>query len=408
MFERMQWRAKRKLHKGVQQMLLAAPAKVPFPEKWWPIRNRYIRKAIEDKNYRLALKLAKNHGQVSGVELAEALWLSGWLKFVYVKDAKGAYEDFYKLFKGTQYPISKARASYWAARAARAHGTKEISDNWFKQASRYPTTFYGQMALVQRKEDMKLPEVPKAHRGIKRTYRNSELIAMSKLLFALKEDKQAFNLLKHLVGHVKNNKEVVAIMEVAESFVPSPYRVRLGKEAIKRGVYYTKLAYPQIALTKIAQADKPLALAIARQESEFDRYAKSNANARGLMQLLPSTAKQVAKKAGIRYNRSKLYSPQYNAKLGTLYATELKAKYDESILLMSAGYNAGPANVNSWINATAYLNTSLYDRINWIERIPFRETRSYVQRVFENYQVYKFLTDGVRDHKAIKRDIIEK
>src|SRR5208283_5108197 len=148
-YDRMRYRVRRYDDKGVREMLLDAPAHVPYPEKWWKTREVQIREAIGEKNYTMAKKLLANHAQTDGSEFAEATWLEGWLQNEFLNQPKLAYEAFTRIYSAVRFPVSKARAAYWAGRAAEKSGDSGAADNWYKSASAYPTTFYGQLAALK-------------------------------------------------------------------------------------------------------------------------------------------------------------------------------------------------------------------------------------------------------------------
>ena len=165
--------------------------------------------------------------------------------------------------------------------------------------------------------------------------------------------------------------------------------VRVGKTALRSGQYIVDYAYPIFRLPAV-EAENALVFAIMRQESEFSVRAVSPAGAQGLMQLMPGTAREMAKSRGLRYNRRKLLSdPSYNVRLGSAYIASMMERFSGSYPLAVAAYNAGPARVGEWLETYGDPRNGDVDAMDWVELIPFNETRNYVQRVLEGLQIYR-------------------
>jgi soluble lytic murein transglycosylase len=396
LYERMRWRARKQLESGVKEILLAAPARVPHPEKWWSYRVRLVRQALEDNNRAEALQLLQNHAQTSGAELADALWLKGWLTLRDTKDAATAYKEFYALYHHVSFPVSLSRGAYWAGIAAKANGNDDIAANWFLEASKHPTTFYGQLALLELPHPTALT-LPLAHTASPNfSASQRSLIALIKILARYQQQASVEKFITALAMQEKNAANLAAIGKLGEELVSAHLAVRVGKIAAQQAHQWLgKVSHPLPALGNLA-VEPALTLAITRQESEFNPRARSVANAMGLMQLLPSTAKSVANRWGIPYSEAVLYNPQTNMQLGSAYLLEMIDKWGGSYPLAIASYNAGAGNVNKWIAQFGRPPADLTGQLHWLEQIPFSETRNYVQRVLENLQVYRAMLGDKR------------
>lgn len=398
LFERARWRFSKKLYDGVSELLLQAPANPPYPAKWWPVRSYMIREMQQERRYDLALTLAKNHGQVSKIERSEALWMLGWTAFAFKNDLDTARTAFDELYKLVEYPVSKSRAAYWRGRVAKQGGDSVAAATWFRKAAAFPTTFYGQLGQEEFSPHapLPLPQFVKAAPGAADQFlaRSAMAQAVQRLVAYGGED-FALPIYLHLVRQSQTPAEAAAIADLGIRFGHKDFAVRAAKEALNKGIYLAEL-YPMSLPQTQVFGDKLLVLSITRQESMFDPKATSSANAMGLMQMLPSTAKREARALGIPFADYKLYEPAYNTHLGSYHLQELVAKFGGSYAMAAAGYNAGPSKPFQWRDRFGNPKLGAYQAIQWIESIPYGETRNYVQRILENYQVYQSLHSGGR------------
>jgi soluble lytic murein transglycosylase len=406
----MRWRASRDMKEGVEEMLLKAPATVPFPELWWPYRDRRIRDAVLNGRYAHAMKLLNNHGQTSSWQLAEALWLRGWLNLEYLNQPRQAYEDFYRLFKHVNFPVSKARGAYWAGRAAEKNGNTEIANSWFTQGASYPTTFYGQLCATKKAANAPLrmpahinPTAAERSRFMARAETRAVL-----LLAEVNRQDMAWSIMQNLVNLANTPAEHSLAANLPLEISRTDLGVKAAKLALQKNFVVQDVGYPVQNYTSKATIERPLVHAIIRQESEFNPRVSSPADARGLMQLLPSTAQETARRNGMAYRESGLYEPLYNVQLGSLYLQQLVNQFDNSYVKAIAAYNAGPGRVRQWQGIMGIPAKSPEAVINWMERIPFAETRNYVQRVLENLQVYRHMLNkgGQTPHLQIRQDLV--
>jgi soluble lytic murein transglycosylase len=335
-----------------------------------------------------------------GPEFAAAEWMSGWIALSFLDDPLLAKDHFEKFYNNVGYPISVARGAYWLGRTHKKLGYKELSDKWFKEASNYLTTYYGQLAFMELDQNNNF-ELSKEI-NVEKEYRNyffkKEIVKLIYLLDELDEDKYTKHILRHLaLDNVKNGSEILAA-ELATNIERFDFAIQISKLASYEKRFHNDFNYPIISTPTYVNGRKipetAFILSIIRQESEFDMTANSHAGAQGLMQLMPYTAKIVSKQAKLSYSKSRLTTdPEYNINLGSHYIAGLILEYDGAYPFAIAAYNAGPNRVKYWKKINKNPQKKQIDYVDWIELIKFKETRNYVQRVLENYNVYRYILE---------------
>ena len=407
-YDRLKWRRKRgRVDSSVEILLKIENTKdyLVRPDKWWIEREIISRSLIYKKKYELAYKISSNHGMMEGPEFAAAEWMSGWIALSFLDDPLLAKDHFKNFYNNVGYPISVARGAYWLGKTHKKLGSKELSEKWFKEASNYLTTYYGQLAFMELNPDntfelTKDIEVKKEYRDY---FFKKEMVKIIYLLDELDEDKYAKHILRHLaLDNIESGSEILAA-ELATNIERYDFAIQISKIASYEKRFHNKFNYPVISTPKYINGRKipetAFILSIIRQESEFDLKANSHAGAKGLMQLMPYTAKLVSKQAKLPYSRSRLTTdPEYNINLGSHYIAGLILNYEGSYPFAVAAYNAGPNRVKYWKKINKDPQKKQIDYIDWIELIKFKETRNYVQRVLENYNVYRY----VLEQKPIK------
>ncbi|WP_334129026.1 lytic transglycosylase domain-containing protein [Sneathiella sp.] len=393
LFERTRWRRVRSLYPEAQELLFGLDAEVPHAEKWWLERHIQARELLTDGDIARAYQLASRHGLKSGANFASAEWLSGWIALRFMHDPETALQHFGTLYENVGYPISRSRGAYWIARAQAARGDAAMAEHWYRTAAQYYTTYYGQMALHELGE-RRLPAIPAttAPRGQDATIPGmEELYLVIRQLAELGEERLTRPFLLHLTDKATREAEYATLAALANSVNRPDFAIAIAKQASQSGTEIIEINWPTPSLAlQNPPVEEALMLAIARQESSFAPDAISRAGARGLMQLMPGTAEQVSRKLNVSYSQDLLIAdPAYNVLLGSNYLASLIAAYNGSYVLAIAAYNAGPSNVNRWISEHGDPRTGAIDSIDWIEFIPFGETRNYVQRVIENLQIYR-------------------
>ncbi|MFZ4542357.1 MAG: transglycosylase SLT domain-containing protein, partial [Rickettsiales bacterium] len=379
LYDRARWR----LRKGDDEfadLVALAPSDAPCPDRWWPLRIRAARDAIGTGQYARALKFINQHGALEGEDLAEALWTKGWLNLRHRKDAGTAYKQFFALYTSTNTPVSKARAAYWAGRAAEKNGNRDIASEWMQKAAARPTVFYGQLAIgwLQVKPTLTLPTAKKASDAEQAQFDSDELVRVIKLVdYTGGTPELRDKFITAAAARMRDNEAKLALLaELSKNLGGVATGVEAAKLALRNGTVLTPHGWPRIALPAGLPIEPALTLAITRQESEFNPDARSPANAQGLMQLLPGTAKHVAKEMEVDFKPSMITDPAVNLTLGSRYLGQLISGFDGSYILGIASYNAGPGNVRGWIRNMGMPPKKLDAAIDWIESIPFTETRN--------------------------------
>lgn len=376
-------------------LLLSLNATPPYPQRWWPLRQTAIREALNERETKAAQSLIAQAGDLEDEELAELLWIKGWFLLEYRHDAKEAYKAFHALYTHSETPVSRARGAYWAARAAEKNGNKEIAKDWFEKAVKYPTVFYGQLAQASLKPKARLsfPDEPSVFEAKRESFQNDPRVTAYRIVAKRGDDTLKTVFLKHLAASTDDEAWQLQLTQLTQGLDGRSGGVKAAKLALRKRVMLMPYGWPTVPLPNELGVEPALALAITRQESEFNPTARSSANAQGMMQLLPETARQVARKKDIPFNRNTLNDPEDNIRLGTAYLGGIIRGFDGSYILGIASYNAGPANVRKWIRSNGHLPRNVDGAVRWIESIPFAETRNYVMRVLENLQVYRTLRE---------------
>ncbi|MAM93831.1 MAG: transglycosylase [Parvibaculum sp.] len=400
-------------------LLLTAPTephKMVRPDSWWVERKILARKAMSEGLYEQAYKIAAGNGLTEGVDFAEAEFMAGWIGLQYLNRPEAALAHFRKLSSGVSTPISKSRAEYWSGRAASASGDKESAATYYRQAATYPTTFYGQLAtaaLASSGSDgkLRLPGTPTRTGDVKKRFDSRELVHAARILQDLDREKTRWTFMLHLADIIDDPAEIAVLSDLALSFGDRKLSLRIAKAAARRNIVLTDYAYPTEAMPKWTHRGPPVETALvyglSRQESEFDPQALSPAGARGLMQLMPRTARMVAGQVGLPYSSARLTDPVYNATLGAAHLGDLvENEFSGSYIMSIAAYNAGASRVRQWVTQYGDPRSTAVDPIDWIESIPFSETRNYVQRVMENLEVYRGRLSGQTEPVRIEADLV--
>ena len=408
LFDRLRYRARRGDDKGVREILLSLPAGVPYPERWWRYREQQVREAIDEKNYAQAEKILARHGLTENAKLADAAWLKGWLELEFLNRPAEAYQTFYAMYHAVRFPVSKARAAFWAARAAGRAGNAEAAAGWYAIAAGFPTTFYGQLGFYKYSgtSSLKIPAPPEISIDARQRFQSRDLAQAVKRCAEMDAPELADRLIAHLIETANTPIDAALSVELARETGKPHLGVRAAKKASQeQNVILIETGWPVINPTDTLDIEEALALAVARQESEFDPQARSPSDALGLMQLLPRTAREMAHKMDMIFHRKKLFDGGYNMKIGSHYLSRLIGGYDGSYVMAIAAYNAGPGNVRKWIRQFGTPGSDMESAIMWIEKIPFAETRNYVQRVMENLQVYRYIKTGGTANLSLAEDL---
>ena len=363
------------------------------PGQWWD-EERIVSRGLLDKgDFKTAYRLVANSVAHSDVDKVDAEFHAGWYALRGLMDPATAEKHFRRIVEISSSPLSLSRGYYWLGRAAEAGGPGKASQ-FYAQAARFPATFYGQLAsakLGRNTLDVSYPSPSDAER---RALEEREPVRAIKRLEQVGYDWRAGLIYRSLARDLKSPGELAILTAMAERQGDDQLSLQIGKIAYARGIDCAALAFPIGAIPRsanISGSGMALAYAIARQESAFNKAAVSSANAMGLLQLMPMTAKRVAARHGMTFSKARLTEDAaYNATLGAHYLGEQISDFNGSYILTFVAYNAGPNRVSDWIQRFGDPRGKPVDQVvDWIERIPFTETRNYVQRVMENYEVYK-------------------
>ena len=398
-YNRLKWRTRRNRLEGSLEILrkFHGEETLLYPELWWKLRENITRDLIYEKKYSLAYEVSSNHHLNEGPEFADAEWISGWLALSFLNKNKLAINHFENFYKNVGYPISLARGAFWLGLAYEKNNNLNEANKYFKESSKFSNTYYGQLSFnkIKSGQDFKLSPEHKVSDGYKKVFDKNKLIRHVRLLKELDRTEFSKDILKHLASlDVEKGSEILAA-KLSTEVGRFDYAIQISKQASYEKRFINMFNYPVIPIPSEINGKKmpsqELLLAIIRQESEFDARANSHVGAQGLMQIMPGTAKLVAKKLRTTYSKSLLKSDtSYNIKLGTYYFSSLLEDYDGVYPFAIGAYNAGPNRIKSWVKRYGDPNRGEINFIDWIELIRFKETRNYVQRVIENINVYKY------------------
>ncbi len=410
-YERLRWRRKKGRDEDARALLETPPQDLgPRPKLWWRERAVLARHALEDGLVDEAYALAAEHRQTAASTYSEAEWLAGWIALRFLDDARGAFLHFERMHGAVTMPISRARAAYWTGLAADTSGDPEGAALWYGKAAAYPATFYGQVAMARiAASDAPLIGAASGTAGAA-TLNGHALFAAVRFLTFLGRDYLVDSFYKRLSTLARNEADYAMISAFALSVGQPEQAIRAAQHAARDGYVSIDRLFPLVNVPFArddGDLEHALVLALIRQESRFDRLARSGSGALGLMQLMPGTAKSVARKMGLSQSSKRLTSNRtHNVALGSRYLSDMLARFDGSYLLAVAAYNGGPRNVARWIAANGDpRHDPDVDIIDWIEMIPLSETRNYVQRVLEGTQVYRWQLGRRPTASNLERDL---
>lgn len=404
LYERSKWRRHRDRWEDAREPLLQInPAGLPVValSKIWDEKNLHLRRLIRDDDWQTAYNISSTHGLTEGVDFAEGEFNAGWIALRYLGRPEVALKHFETLEAGVGTALSKSRAQYWTGEALTALGRKAEAAEAYQRGAQNITFFYGQRSAERLgMTNLTLPPIVIPTDAQRQEFESRELVRALRMLAEAGEDYQFRRVSYHLDDQLENVWEYELLFDLADSYGLTQAGVRGAKAGLSAGLIPTRAAYPDfpfvIPTDRPSSAEAALIMALTRQETEMNAKAISPARAYGLMQLLASTARAQSRSEGLSYRWSWLLDdPQYNVTLGRGYLGDMIDRFDGSYIMAIAAYNAGPSRPARWVNEYGDPRKGEIDPIDWIESIPFSETRSYVQRVLENVQVYRArIADG--------------
>ncbi len=392
--DRAQWRWRNDLEAASAALVLERSGSADSlgdPALWAGLRANLARFFLRGGDARTAYKVAARHRLSGGADFADLEWLAGYAALK-LGDAPVALKHFETFSAAVQSPISASRGAYWRGRALEVLGRPGDAKAAFIEGARFQTSFYGLLSAERAGVALDPafvapPALPDWHSG---SYTGNSVFQAALLLHEAGDQELARRFLLHLEESLPSD-QIAPLADLALDWNDAHLALGLAKRAANEGIVLTAAYYPLPDLsTHDLGAPEELVLSIARRESEFDPVVVSHAGARGLMQLMPGTAEMMAKKTGLPYDLRRLTTdPTYNAQLGGAYLATLRAEFGASPVLVAVGYNAGPGRSRRWMEERGDPRSPSVDVVDWIEMIPFTETRNYVMRVAESLPVYR-------------------
>jgi len=361
-------------------------------EEFWYERRILTRQLLALGEVKRAYRAADGYREGPEGRLVEAHFHAGWIALSFLKDPAAAVPHFEAMAKSSTLPDSVTQANYWLGRARQALGDSKGAAAAYQAAAKFGTIYYGQLAREALGEaSTEIRDMPE-WKAAEAIFEGNQLVKAVRLLADNGHKEMAVPLLRSFASGFQSGGELLLAARLAQSLDAHHLTISIADTAEKRGFPLDLFNFPRDGLpeTKLASIDVAAIYAIARQESRFQVDAVSSAGARGLMQLMPATAKETAGKIGIDYSKSRLTSDaEYNALLGSTYLKAQLDKFDGSLVLAAAAYNAGAGNANKWMGTFGDPRAESIDPVVWVELIPVLETRNYVKRVVGNYLVYR-------------------
>jgi len=393
-YERFLWRMRRDNYPDSIELLLErsdSSARLGRPDAWADRRAMLARWAMRQGDAKTAYRVAASHHIAGGSDYAELEFLAGFIALRKLGDADTALHHFANLKAAVATPISLSRADYWTGRSLEAKGDAAGAKAAYRAAAEYQTAYYGQLAAEKLGQslDPALVSVGEAQRGYKSAaFANSSVLQAARMLAAAGDRGNAKRFFLHL-AETQDRAGLEALSDLALLLDEPHIALVVAKQAAEKGWILPRAYYPVPDMVpENLLVSRALALAISRRESEFDPTARSHANAMGLMQLLPETAARMAKGLEISHKTPMLTTdPSHNARLGAAYLARMADEFGPSVAMIAAGYNAGPGRPRKWVAEFGDPRTG--DPVDWVETIPFPETRTYVMRVTESLVIYR-------------------
>ena len=399
---RISWMVRQnRLEDATWLMLAAAPETMALQDtdEWWRQRRVLARKLLDQGKFQNAYQVVRDAAPPANEYYrADSHFMPGWIALRYLNDPATARAHFAHIDDGASNPIVLARANYWRGRAAEAIGAKDEMRASFEAAARYPTAYYGQLARAKLgldKIELRLPLQPDP---VNLPQALDELVRAADMLYTLGEGDVVLYFVTDLAEQSADVTALAALGELTGRRNDARAMLQIGKSALGRGLALDPYAFPTIGIPQHSpigpQIDRSIIYSVARTESAFDQRDKSPANAVGLMQVTPEAGRDTAKRFGVSYDWERMVSdPVYNTQMGAAELSALLQEYKGCHIMTFAGYNAGRGRVRDWVKLYGDPRDPNVDAIDWVERIPFSETRNYVQRVMENLQVYRVRFD---------------
>jgi soluble lytic murein transglycosylase len=398
-FERARYLEKHNLDVVAQSLVPDFPSSLPSDDAGshiWALRKLLINSSLRAQNYRAAYADATNHGMTAGVDYTEAEFYAGWIALSKLHDPALADQHFANIANVGASPITQARALYWRGRAAEARGDTAAAQAYYTSGGRFYTTFYGQLAAEKAGiHTISLGRDPVISSDARTRFDGSDLVRATRLLAESGERELFRAFVLAMADNPAGIEDCALLVDLARNYGDQDLSMRAVRSCAQHGFVLPERGYPlRVAPVSQDAAEPALVFGITRQESGFDPRVRSGVGARGMMQLMPGTASAVARRIGEPYSGSMLDDPDYNMRLGASYLGHMVGDFSGSYVLATAAYNAGPGRPTEWVGFCGDPRASSVEPTDFIECIPFSETRNYVMRVLESAQVYRARING--------------
>lgn len=371
-------------------------------------RRLRMNEALRSGDVAAAYAAIANHGLTpGGSEYAEAESFAGWLALNKLRNPSLAAGHFARLDANVKSPVSKGRAAYWRGRAAEAAGDATGARAFYLQGAQHTTTFYGQLAAERAAlGQLVLTPDPVPTAADRAAFDATELARALKLLSQASEKSLMRVFALHLGDTVRTPTELAVLVDAIKGMGEQELSMLAYRRGAQRNLILHERGYPlRTPPSVMGGAEPAFVLAITRQESQFDPRVRSHADARGMMQLLPGTARDTARKVGVSYDEGMLWDPDYNMRLGSAYLGQIVDRFSGSYIMAAAGYNAGPGRPAQWVAFCGDPRSSNTDPLDFIECVPFSETRNYIMNVMSNMQVYRARLNGGAAPITLSKDL---
>ena len=403
-FARVRWLRQHDKIAEAGAMMLGAPrdaAELRDTDEWWIERRLVARKLLDIGDAKTAYAVVRDAAVPTKDNYrAEREFTAGWIALRFLREPTLASRHFARVAEGNANPITIARAGYWLGRAAEAENKPREARADYEIAARYSTAYYGQLARARLGRG-ELAFAPPPALGAERraALARLEVVRAAELLYAVDEREFVAPLAADLADKSSDQAALALLAEIAEKNGDARSVLLIGKIALGRGFPFDAFAFPVGGLPRYSaigpHVEPAVVYSIARQESAFNPHTVSSARALGLMQVTPDAGRYIAKKFGVAFDQRRLlHDSVYNMQMGAAELGDDIAHYNGSYILAFAGYNAGAGRVKEWIERYGDPRDPRVDPVDWVERIPFSETRNYVERILENLQVYRVRFGG--------------
>ena len=410
-FDRARYYRKHNLETIASGLVRSFPTSTPeqpeVTKAIWAERRALMFSALQSLDYRGAYAAADDNGLQPGQDANEAQFFAGWIALTKLKNADLADKHFARLQSGATTPITLSRAYYWRGRAASTKGEAMDANLFWGEGAKYYTAFYGQLSAAkigQVRFELGADPVPTA--ADRARFEGRDVIRAARMLGDAGDHQLLASFAMAAEEDITSPAELALLVDLTRMYADQSLSMRVVRSGAMRGLYLPQRGYPiRTAPVGYGLAEPAFVFAITRQESSFDPSARSYVGARGMMQLMPATAASVARRQGVEYSPSRLDDADYNMKLGAAFLGQLTTDFDGSYVLATAAYNAGPGRPPQWIASCGDPRGGTSDPADFIECIPFSETRDYVMRVMENVQVYRARLAGGSAPLTIATDL---